>query len=157
MAEPQSNTQKLTVQQAVELYNAARNQLQATQQQLATLNSYLQEVVNAVTAAQELESVPGKEPVLFSLGSGVFAKALPQSSEKLLINLGYNVYQSVTLQELQAKMETRKKELLESIAEMQVQHQALLRDIQELEHVLRSVPKNKPNALHDTSTTPSVS
>ena len=68
-----------------------RAQSQAIQQQDLIVVNTLQELKNAKTALENLDSIPKESETLIPLGGGVFINAKLASIENVVLNLGANV------------------------------------------------------------------
>ncbi|MCD6208742.1 MAG: prefoldin subunit alpha [Thermoproteales archaeon] len=105
------------------------------QRRIDLLNAALEEISNAKTAVSELESLQNDEEMLVPLGAGVMARAAYRRG-RLLVNIGSGVIVEKDFDEVKSFLESREKNVRDTINKLSLEYQKILSRLAEIEKQL---------------------
>lgn len=141
---PQSEV-KMSVEQILGMFENEKKKLSEIEAQLSGLYGAMNESNIALSALEEIKALK-KQPVYFSLGAGIYAKAAIEDAENLLFTLPSGVVMNAGSADIKKKLEERKAAILKDIEAFQKEAQLTSQNLGNLNNIVQQIARAQQNA-----------
>ncbi len=116
---PEKKELKVTPQNLVETFKSDEAKMNALQRRMQNMQQVMNEMVFAAEALKEIQKAKKDEPIMISLGAGVYAEAKISNTKEVKSSLAGNVLATTDTGKTLKKIESELKKAQEEVINMQ--------------------------------------
>ena len=134
------NEVKMSVEQILGMFENEKKKLSGIESQLSGLYGAMNESNIVLSALEEMKSLK-KQPVYFSLGAGIYAKAAIEDAENLLFTLPSGVVMNAGIADVKKKLDERKIAIQKDIDAFQKEAQLTTQTLNSLNSLVQQIAR----------------